>query len=77
MQAEDDNGIESKNKHLDFLDILLLARDENGDGMTDSEIREEVDTFLFAGLLPFETCSCAYVIQFDTCRSLSFKIFRT
>ena len=35
----------------DFLDILLLAKDEDGSGLSDSEIRDEVDTFLFEGRL--------------------------
>ncbi|XP_033748156.1 cytochrome P450 4F3-like [Pecten maximus] len=34
---------------LDFLDILLTARDDNDTGLTDREIRDEVDTFLFGG----------------------------
>lgn len=38
-----------KKRHLDFLDILLTARDETGQGLTDREIRDEVDTFTFAG----------------------------
>lgn len=38
-----------KKRCLDFLDILLTAKDENGEGLTSSEIRDEVDTFLFEG----------------------------
>ncbi|KAK7088100.1 hypothetical protein V1264_022062 [Littorina saxatilis] len=36
-------------KRLDFLDILLTSQDEQGQGLTDTEIRDEVDTFTFAG----------------------------
>ena len=47
------NGLEMHNgkrrKILDFLDILLMARDEEGQGMSDLEIRNEVDTFMFEG----------------------------
>ena len=32
-----------------FLDILLMARYEEGKGMSDLEIRNEVDTFMFEG----------------------------
>lgn len=38
-----------KKRHLDFLDILLTAKDEQNNGLTFQEIRDEVDTFLFEG----------------------------
>ena len=39
----------SERRTLDFLDILLTAVDEDGAGLTDLEVRDEVDTFMFAG----------------------------
>ncbi|XP_076097048.1 leukotriene-B4 omega-hydroxylase 3-like [Mytilus galloprovincialis] len=44
-----DNGQKDVKKYLDFLDILLSAKDENGIGMSKTDIRAEVDTFMFEG----------------------------
>ncbi|XP_071476283.1 ultra-long-chain fatty acid omega-hydroxylase-like [Diadema antillarum] len=40
---------EPEKKTMDFLDTLLLARDSNGNGLSEKEIRDEVNMFIFAG----------------------------
>ncbi|XP_028939134.1 cytochrome P450 4B1-like [Ornithorhynchus anatinus] len=38
-----------KKRHLDFLDILICAKTEEGEGLSDADLRAEVDTFMFEG----------------------------
>ena len=50
IDSNENNSIAGKKrKACDFLDTLLTARDEDGNGLSQQEIRDEVDTFLFAG----------------------------
>ncbi|XP_057564838.1 cytochrome P450 4F2 [Hippopotamus amphibius kiboko] len=39
----------AKTKTLDFIDVLLLSKDEDGKGLSDEDIRAEADTFMFGG----------------------------
>ncbi|KAL2763322.1 cytochrome P450 4F12, partial [Daubentonia madagascariensis] len=39
----------AKTKTLDFIDVLLLAKDEDGKELSDENIRAEADTFMFGG----------------------------
>nr|XP_012313175.1 docosahexaenoic acid omega-hydroxylase CYP4F3-like isoform X3 [Aotus nancymaae] len=39
----------AKSRTLDFIDVLLLAKDENGKELSNEDIRAEADTFMFGG----------------------------
>ncbi|XP_022104404.1 cytochrome P450 4F4-like [Acanthaster planci] len=49
LKEEAAKGQTRHRKYIDFLDILLCAKDSEGQGLTDQEIYDEVDTFMFEG----------------------------
>ncbi|XP_047379378.1 cytochrome P450 4A11-like [Sciurus carolinensis] len=50
-QLQDEEELEKvrRKRHLDFLDILLFAKMENGSSLSNKDLSAEVDTFMFEG----------------------------
>ena len=56
------NDVDSeRRKKMAFLDLLLQVKLSDGSGLTNSDIREEVDTFMFEGH-DTTTCSLAWTL---------------
>ncbi|XP_058537061.1 cytochrome P450 4A4-like isoform X4 [Ochotona princeps] len=49
LQKEGELEKATSKRCLDFLDILLFAKMENGSSLSDEDLRAEVDTFMFEG----------------------------
>ncbi|XP_041822084.1 cytochrome P450 4F3 [Chelmon rostratus] len=50
QQRETDTDLNpAPQRKKDFVDIILLSKDEDGQGLTDEEIQAEANTFMFAG----------------------------
>nr|XP_051693877.1 cytochrome P450 4F3 isoform X2 [Oryctolagus cuniculus] len=49
LEIDDFLKAKAKTKTLDFIDVLLLTKDEDGKHLSDDDIRAEADTFMFEG----------------------------
>ncbi|KAF7663086.1 hypothetical protein LDENG_00218530 [Lucifuga dentata] len=47
--SQQSDCITAQQRRKDFVDIILLSKDEDGQGLTDEEIQAEANTFMFAG----------------------------
>ncbi|XP_063078074.1 cytochrome P450 4F3 [Engraulis encrasicolus] len=46
-EKEEEDGV--RRRVTDFIELLLQSKDEDGNGLTDEEIKAQADTFMFAG----------------------------
>ncbi|XP_021567603.1 cytochrome P450 4B1 isoform X2 [Carlito syrichta] len=81
LQDEKEREKIQNRRHLDFLDILLGARDEDGIKLSDMDLRSEVDTFMFeghdtttSGISWFLYCMALYPEHQQRCREEALEI---
>ncbi|XP_076017973.1 cytochrome P450 4F3 [Genypterus blacodes] len=67
----------------DFVDIILLSKDEEGRGLTDAEIQAEANTFMFAGHDTTASAICwtlynlaSHALYQETCRKEVMDLMR-
>nr|XP_040043184.1 cytochrome P450 4F3 [Gasterosteus aculeatus aculeatus] len=49
QQTKSDTNLTRQQRKKDFVDIILLSKDADGQGLTDEEVQAEANTFMFAG----------------------------
>ncbi|CAI5663567.1 unnamed protein product [Oreochromis niloticus] len=75
LREEKELGQIQAKRYLDFLDILLFARDENQQGLSDEDMRAEVDTFMFEGH-DTTACGLSFILYCLACNPEHQKICR-
>ncbi|XP_063342717.1 cytochrome P450 4B1-like [Pelmatolapia mariae] len=75
LKEEKELGQIQAKRYLDFLDILLFARDENQQGLSDEDMRAEVDTFMFEGH-DTTACGLSFILYCLACNPEHQKICR-
>ncbi|NEQ28123.1 MAG: cytochrome P450, partial [Microcoleus sp. SIO2G3] len=77
LQAEiEDRRTQGSDRHNDVLSLMMAARDENGQAMTDEELRDELLSILFAGHETTSTTLAWAFYQLHYCLEAGEKLLR-